>query len=340
MGVSENVGSKATGIATRHAKEEAEGSTEEIDGEELPVTFDGQNKLLNEEEVGVSENIERQETVKRMRRAKDILTLGDSAGSTEEINGEEGPVLFDEKSVYLNRDEVGVSENVGGSDAIAREPAAIAAIATAAEGTYSALKLWTHNALHHATEFFTRGKKADESEDLITHNKTNDTVNKNICAKLLLNEDLLSEGEDQKRHGTLRIVCGSIECRDSLEFSYPDSKSVIRVIPNANGERYKPLFTDFKYLNQLPDKQKRSIIPRKRKKSRYGRVVRPDAKRWKKINKTDHSSIPSSVTIDLDDKGTVSSISTDADKKRNINRSLARSKQQVILLKKRKRQSA
>ena len=62
--------------------------------------------------------------------------------------------------------------------------------------------------------------------------------------------------------------------------------------------------------------------------------MRPDAKKWKKINKTDHSSIPSSVTIDIDDKGTVSSISTDADKKKNINRSLARSKQQVILLKK------
>ena len=200
-----------------------------------PVTFDGQNKLLNEEEVGVSENIERQATVERMRRAKDILLLGKSTGSTEEIDGEEGPVLFDEKSVYLNRDEVGVSENVGGSDAIARGPAAIAGIATAAEGTYSAMKLWTHRALHHATAFFTRGKKVDESADSITHNKTNDILNKNICAKLVLNED-------------------------------SDNKSIIRVIPNANGERYKPLFTECKYLNQLPDKQKRSIIPRKRKK--------------------------------------------------------------------------
>ena len=222
-----------------------------------------------------------------------------------------------------------MSENVGGSDAIARGPAAIAGIATAAEGAYAAMKLWTHRALYHATAFFTRGKKADESEESIKHNKTNDTVNKNICAKLLLNEDLLSEGEDQKRHGTLRIVCGSIECRDSLEFSYPDSRGVIRVITNANGERYKPLFTDFKYLNQLPDKQKRSIIPRKRKKSRLGRVVRPDAKRWKKRNKTDHSSIPSSVTIDIDDKGTVSSISTEADKKRNVDRSIARNKKIV-----------
>ena len=64
-----------------------------------------------------------------------------------------------------------------------------------------------------------------------------------------------------------------------------DNKSIIRVIPNANGERYKPLFTDFKYLNQLPDKQKRSIIPRKRKKSRLGRVVHADAKRWEKETK-------------------------------------------------------
>ena len=40
------------------------------------------------------------------------------------------------------------------------------------------------------------------------------------------------------------------------------------------------------------------------------------------------------MTIDIDDKGTVSSISTEADKKRNLNRSIARSKQQVILLKK------
>lgn len=44
---------------------------------------------------------------------------------------------------------------------------------------------------------------------------------------------------------------------------------------------------------------------------------------------TDQSSIPSSVTIDIDDKGTVSSISTEADKKRNVNRSIARSKKLV-----------
>ena len=138
--MSENVGSKATVEGTRHAKEE-------IDGGELPVTFD-RNKLLNEEEV------------EGTRHATNVLSyLQKAEGSTEEIHGGEGPVLFDEKSVYLNRDEVGVSENVGGSDAIAREPAAIAAIATAAEGTYSALKLWTHNALHHATEFLPVAKK-------------------------------------------------------------------------------------------------------------------------------------------------------------------------------------
>ena len=177
--------------------------------------------------------------------------------------------------------------------------------------------------------FLPVAKKLMSQQIQLHTKKTNDTVNKNICAKLLLNEDLLSEGEDQKRHGTLRIVCGSIECRNSLEFSYPDSKSVIRVIPNANGERYKPLFTDCKYLNRPPDKQKISIIPRKRKKPRLGRVVRADTKRWKKRNKTDQLSIPSSVTIDIDDKGNVSSISTEADKKRNVNCSIARSKKLV-----------
>ena len=49
----------------------------------------------------------------------------------------------------------------------------------------------------------------------------------------------------------------------------------------------------------------------------------------KQRNKTDQSSIPSSVTIDIDDKGTVSSISTEADKKRNVNRLIARSKKLV-----------
>ena len=135
-----------------------------------------------------------------------------------------------------------------GSDAIAREPAAIAGIATAAEVTYSAMTLWTHCSLHHATAFFTRGKKVDESADSITHNNTNDIVNKNLCAKLVLNED-------------------------------SDNKSIFRVIPNANGERYKPLFTDRKYVNQPPGKQKRSIIPRNRKKPRLGRVLRAETKK-------------------------------------------------------------
>ena len=66
------------------------------------MTFDGQNKLLNEEEVGVSENIESKATVERMRRAKDILLLGKSTGSTEEIDGEELPVTFDGLNALLN----------------------------------------------------------------------------------------------------------------------------------------------------------------------------------------------------------------------------------------------
>ena len=154
----------------------------------------------------MSVNIGSKATVEGTHHAKEVLTLGNAA------------------------EEVGLSENVGGSDAIARGPAAIAGIATAAEGTYSAMKLWTHRALHHATAFFTRGKKVDESADSITHNKGNDIVNENICAKLVLNED-------------------------------SDNKSIIRVIPNANNERYKPLFTDSKYLNQPPGKRKRSFIP-------------------------------------------------------------------------------
>ena len=151
--VSENVGSKATLEGTRHAKEvltylgKAEGSTEGMDTEELPVTFDGLNALLNGGEVGVSVNIGSKATVEGTHHAKEVLTLGNAA------------------------EEVGLSENVGGSDAIARGPAAIAGIATAAEGTYSAMKLWTHRALHHATAFFTRDKKVDELADSITHNK-------------------------------------------------------------------------------------------------------------------------------------------------------------------------
>ena len=106
VGVSENVGSKATVEGTRHAKNvltylgKAEGSTEGMDTEELPVTFDGLNALLNGGEVGVSLNIGSKATVEGTHHAKDILTLGKAEGSTlgkvegstEGIDGEELPV--------------------------------------------------------------------------------------------------------------------------------------------------------------------------------------------------------------------------------------------------------
>ena len=112
--MSENVGSKATVEGTRHAKEvltylrKAEGSTEEIDGEELPVTFNRVNKLLNEEEVGVSKKVGSKATVEGTRHAKNVLTyLGKAEGSTEEMDGEELPVTID-RNKLLNEEEVGV----------------------------------------------------------------------------------------------------------------------------------------------------------------------------------------------------------------------------------------
>merc|ERR1711983_656554 len=76
------------GIATE------EGSTVEINGAEVPVTFDGDNVIVNGEAVPVSETVG-----------------GDAAaavveGGSVDVNGEEVPVIFDGENVIVNGEAV------------------------------------------------------------------------------------------------------------------------------------------------------------------------------------------------------------------------------------------
>ena len=70
-------------------------------------------------------------------------------------------------------------------------------------------------------------------------------------------------------------------------------------------------------------KKTRKIFKRK---SKFGRVMR---KKNEKKCKTITSSVPSSITLDVDDKSSVSSITTSGDAISQVNRNLARTKKQV-----------
>ena len=74
-------------------------------------------------------------------------------------------------------------------------------------------------------------------------------------------------------------------------------------------------------------KKTRKIFKRK---SKFGRVMR---KKNEKKCKTITSSVPSSITLDVDDKSSVSSITTSGDAISQVNRNLARTKKQVKNLK-------
>ena len=85
--IDRNQDGQVSGANSAHVCTLKEGSTEGMDREELPVTFDGLKKLLNEEEVGVSENVGSKATLEGTRHAKEVLTyLGKAEGSTEGID--------------------------------------------------------------------------------------------------------------------------------------------------------------------------------------------------------------------------------------------------------------
>ena len=89
-----------------------EGSTAEIDGKEISVTFDDTHEIVDEE-VGVSGTIGARAATFRGDGARHRVYEGSSAaeeGSTAEIDGEEVSVAFFDETNEIGDEEVGVFE--------------------------------------------------------------------------------------------------------------------------------------------------------------------------------------------------------------------------------------
>ena len=114
--------------------------------------------------------------------------------------------------------------------------------------------------------------------------------------------------------GKATVIGDKIRSRKRLDFAFTKEQAVVIIL---DGNRFM-----YKYKNQVMKCHKR------KGKSKIGRTVR----RTYKPKKTS-SGVPSTITLVSDEKGTVSSISTDISTTCNIKRSLARSKKQVQTLK-------
>ena len=133
-----------------------------------------------------------------------------------------------------------------------------------------------------------------------------------------------------EKHGKVSSVDNLIPTTGYLDFKYTRERKIYRII--VNGDRGKPLFAAGCVFSKSPQHVKRIMKCHKRRgKGKIGKRLQPKRKRASMIELP--SSVPSPITLDDNEKATISSIKTYKSRYDNTNRCLERSKKQTQALK-------